>query len=121
MMMKSLFLAAAAIFAAGHAAAQTAQEPTPAPEVSIPFASKDGIQQWKADGTKGVYIQGSGGWYYARTMGDCPRLPTAITIAFETSAADQLDKYGAIHAEGWRCQLQSVTRTDPPAQRKKAG
>ena len=93
----------------------------PAGETSIPFASRDGIQDYKADGDRGLYIRGNDGhWYYAKTLGRCPRLVTADTIGFETSASDQLDKFGALHAQGWRCQLASLVRSAPPPRKAKS-
>jgi hypothetical protein len=37
-----------------------------------------------------------------------------MALGFETSAGDQLDRYGAILADGWRCQIASVTLSPPP-------
>ncbi|MGH6780921.1 MAG: DUF6491 family protein [Sphingomonadaceae bacterium] len=92
-------------------------------ETGIPFVSKDGIQDFKADGDRGLFIRSiNGNWYYARTMGPCSRLQTAITLGFETAGIDELDKNGTIIAQGWRCPLKSVTRTEaPPRKAKKRG
>ncbi|MBB5684462.1 hypothetical protein [Sphingobium boeckii] len=93
----------------------------PIAETSIPFASRDGIQDYKADGDRGLYIRGiNGNWYYARTLGNCPRLNSADVIGFETSAADQLDKFGALRAQGWRCPLASLVRSAPPPRKAKS-
>lgn len=96
-----------------------ATTPIPAgmpPETSIPFVGSDGIQDFRADGDKGLYIRSNDGrWFYAKTMGACPRLTGAISIGFATVGGDQLDRFGAVVAQGWRCPLASVVvSTAPP-------
>lgn len=84
-------------------------------ETAIPFVRSNGILDWRAAGDGALYIRGqSGDWYFVRTMGPCPRLKTAITLGFVTSAGDQLDRYGAILAEGQRCQVRSIVKSGPP-------
>lgn len=91
-------------------------------ETSIPFVSHDGIRDFRADGTKGVYIRGSNGqWYYARTMGSCTQLPFANTLGFETTGGDQLDRFGNLRMEHDRCPLSSVVRSGPPPKKAKKG
>lgn len=92
-------------------------------EASIPFADRDGIQDYKADADRGLYIRSiTGEWYYARTMGKCPRLQSADTIGFATAPGGRLDRTGALYAQGWRCQLDSLTRSDaPPGKAKRKG
>jgi hypothetical protein len=88
-------------------------------EVSIPFVNSDGIQEWRADGDRGLFVRGGDArWYYARTMGACGRLRTAQTIGFETRN-DRLDRFGVLRVEGWRCPLQSLTRSEPPPSRRR--
>jgi len=117
-MTKALIVAIAASLAAPAFAA----EPAPA-ETFIPDVSGNGIEQWKADGKRGLYIKSiAGDWYYATTMGPCGRLRTAVSLGFVTVNSDQLDRDGAIIAEGWRCPLTSVVRSQPPpAKAKKRG
>jgi hypothetical protein len=97
-----------------------AQAVAPAPipigeEAAVPFVRSDGVQDWQADGDRGLFIQGiNGRWYYARTLGRCGRLATAVSLGFETRGLDELDRHGAIIAEGWRCALSSVTRSAKP-------
>lgn len=86
-----------------------------AAETAIPFVRTNGILDWRAAGDGALYIRGnSGGWYFVRTMSPCTRLQTAITLGFVTSVGDQLDRYGAILAEGQRCPIASVVRSGPP-------
>jgi Family of unknown function (DUF6491) len=89
-------------------------------ETAIPFVRSDGIQEWKAASDDSLWILGGNGrWYLVRTMGSCPRLKTAQKLGFRTSAGDQLDRFGAIYAEGMRCTVESVTRSDPPPPKAK--
>jgi hypothetical protein len=84
-------------------------------ETSIPNARSDGIHEWQADGDRGLYLRSiDGNWYYARTLGPCGRLRTAVSLGFETRGSDSLDRNGAVHAEGWRCPLVSLVRAEPP-------
>lgn len=92
--------------------------PAAAGETAIPFVRSNGILDWRAAGDEALYIRGnSGDWYFVRTMSPCTRLKTALTLGFVTSAGDQLDRYGAILAEGQRCQIESVVRSDPPPEK----
>jgi hypothetical protein len=101
-------LAALALFAA--------QPSAPAERESyVPYAGSDGIVGFKADGARGVYIRSlTGGWYYARTANRCGRLRSATSLGFITRGSEDLDRFGAIVAEGQYCPLTSVTRSPPP-------
>jgi hypothetical protein len=113
--MKRLLIGATAAMALCACATAVAAPPPAAGETSIPYANRDGIIDWKVAGKDALYIQGmSGGWFYVRTMGLCPRLRTANALGFVTSAGGQLDRYSAILAEGMRCQVASVRRSEPP-------
>jgi len=74
--------------------------------------------EWIADGDRGLYIRAdTGRWYYARTRAPCPRLANDVALRFETRGGRDLDRFGAIRAEGWRCDLASVTESDGPPRR----
>jgi hypothetical protein len=106
------FLAGA--LAAG-CATSAAPRAAPSDERAIPFVHSDGIIEWKVGGRDTLYVRAmSGSWYLVRTSAPCPRLRTAMALGFETSPGDQLDRYGAILADGWRCQIASVTLSPPP-------
>ena len=108
--MKTLLILAAAAVAA-PALAETPV--TRAPETKIPRMAH--FLEWTADGDNGLYIRGdTGQWYYARVEGNCPRLSAADTIRFQTAPNGDLDRKSAIHAQGWRCLLSSVTTSAPP-------
>lgn len=116
-MITSLFLLLLASASPADAPAVPVQK-----ETSIPFVSHDGIRDFRADGTKGVYIRGNNGqWYYAQTMGSCTQLPFANTLGFETTGGDQLDRFGALRLENERCPLSSVVRSGPPPKKAKKG
>lgn len=114
-------IALAALAVPALAGAQPAPAPAvPTGETAIPFASRD-IQQWAVDrnSDRGVYLRAiSGKWYYARTASACRRMKDGYALGFETQG-DQLDRFGTIIVQGWRCPLESVTRSDGPP--KKAG
>jgi hypothetical protein len=71
--------------------------------------------EWVADGSRGLYIRAdSGRWYYARIQGDCPALHPNMTLSFQTAPNGDFDRFSAISAEGWRCQVASVVTSDGP-------
>ena len=102
------------VLAAATACAASAAE-RDSGETAIPFVKTDGIIDWKVGADDELFVRGAnGGWYLVRTMNRCTRLKTAQTLGFETSALDQLDRFGAILAEGQRCPVASVTRSGEP-------
>jgi len=106
------------LLAAAVAPTPAATEAPPPRETSIPYVRSDGILEWRADGDRGLFIRSmSGDWYHARTMAPCGRLNSAISIGFETSGTDRLDRYSTLRVEGWRCPLASVTRSEGPPPR----
>jgi len=114
-------IAIAMLLAALPAAALADPGSAPAPETKIPFVRSQGVLDWKPHSDKGLYLRGTDGkWYYAKMMGSCPRLVTANTLGFETNAGGDLDRYSAVRAQGWRCPLESVTRSDAPPPKVKS-
>jgi hypothetical protein len=90
-------------------------------ETFIPNVAGNGIAQWRAVSKDRLYIRAvTGEWYLVRTMGTCSTLTQALSLGFEPSAQGRLDRYGAILAEGRRCPVESVTRSEapPPKTRK---
>src|SRR4051812_13386177 len=99
-----------------------AAPPAVAPkEAVIPFVASEGVLDWQAASDDTLYVRGyDGRWYFVRTMGPCPRLRDALSLGFATSALGQLDRHGAILAQGSRCPVDSVTlAAAPPPARKK--
>ena len=108
-MIRKVTLAAALLLGAVPA---LASPPPQGPEVRIPRMSN--FLEWVADGKNGVYIRAeSGKWYYARTQSKCSRLRPATSLSFQTSRGE-LDRFGALRVEGWRCPLASVVESGPP-------
>ena len=84
-------------------------------ETYIPFVSSQGIIEWKRAGEDALYVRAiTGDWYLVRTMGRCSGLATTLGIGFEATGIGQFDRGGAIIAEGRRCPVTSVRRSDPP-------
>ena len=111
----ALLAVAAVTWLPGAIAAEgTALKPA---EVSIPFVDHNNIRDWQADGKEGVWIQDQRrAWYYAKLLGPCIGLDWALSIGFITGgAAGQLDRFSSILVpEEGRCQITSLTRSDPP-------
>ena len=101
------------------ACASTPTEDTASGGETIPFIKSNGILDFRYGGEDLVYIHGSGGqWYRVQTMGPCPRLQTANSLGFQTNGPDQLDRFSTILAEGMRCPVRSITRSDPPPKKQ---
>jgi len=84
-------------------------------EVAIPFISSMSNVEWKAASDDSLYLRGPrGDWYFIRTTNRCTRLNTTLAIGFHTSALGQLDRHGAILAQGQRCPVASIVRSDGP-------
>jgi uncharacterized protein DUF6491 len=93
-------------------------------ETAIPFVSSIGSVEWKSASDDSLYVRGgNGSWYFVQTTNRCTRLRTAHAIGFETSALNQLDRHGAILAQGVRCPVASIVRSGGPPRkaRRKAG
>lgn len=91
--------------------------PTPAPaETNIPRMS--GFLEWLPDGNQALYIRGdTGRWYRATLEAPCPRLRQGARMRFNASPPDRFDRFSSIRADGWRCQVASVTRSEGPPPR----
>jgi hypothetical protein len=85
-------------------------------ETAIPFISSTEVIEWRVRDERSLFVHGiTNQWYLVTTMGSCGRLRTANTLGFVTArGTDDLDRHGAILAEGQRCQIASVTRSEPP-------
>jgi hypothetical protein len=114
-------LALAALVSATPALAQSQSTAMTggAEEVSIPFAQFGGIDDWRADGTKALYVKGRGkDWYYATLMSTCQGLNFAQTIGFRNEASGSFDKFSTILVDGQPCQLTSLTKSEKPTTKK---
>ena len=111
--MKLRYLTVCALAAVAGCA--TAEPSRPAGETAIPYVSSSRVIEWRVVADNALYIRGSNGdWYFVRTSNRCTRLHAATSLGFVTSALDQLDRFGAILAQGQRCPVASVVRAAPP-------
>jgi len=74
---------------------------TPPPQqqqpASIAFANQGGIRNWKADGTRGLWVQDNRNrWYYATLMGPCSGLDFANALLFDTGPDGSLDQHSSV-------------------------
>lgn len=108
---------------AGAASAETIVTEIAPAETVIPFVSSIRAIEWKAASDDSLYVRGGKGeWYFVRTSNRCTRLLAARAIGFQTSAADQLDRHGAILVQGVRCPVASITASgEPPKKSRKHG
>ena len=119
----SFNLALALTFLAAPVMAQEQQSPanvlTPKEE-SIPFAQLGGIDDWRADGTKALYIKGrrNNDWYYAKLMSTCQGLNFAQAIGFRNEANGEFSKFSTILVDGQLCQLTSLVKSEKPSAKK---
>ncbi len=83
---------------------------------SVPFISSTEVIEWRVLDDRNLYVRAvTNQWYLLRTLGPCARMRTATNLGFVTAGGlDELDRFGAILAEGWRCPLESVTRSAEP-------
>ncbi len=101
-----------------HAAARDAIPDTPSPNIepSIPFANNGGIFDWRADGTRGIWLQAIGGkWYYGTFVSPCMGLNFAETVGFKTNPSGSFDHWSTVlvHNE-IPCRLTSFTESEAP-------
>jgi len=123
--MKTFFavLAAGATLVGGSAALAN---PAPAErplgvEASIPFADTTGVRNFRPDGDRALWIEGSSRqWYRAELFGPCIGLDHALRIGFVTHGTGVLDKFGKVVVDGSRCQITSLVTSAPPPAKKKA-
>lgn len=102
-------LIALVLLAAAPAFAATPSSPR---EVRIPRMGS--FLEWVADGQRGVFIRGdTGRWYYARTQARCSRLRPTASVRF-VAPGGNLDRFGSLVVEGWRCPLASVVEAEAP-------
>lgn len=107
-----------ALALASPAGAQS-QSPPAGKEAAIPFVSRDGILNFRADSNQAVWIQAlDGKWYRATLLDRCIGLASALSLGFRTSGIDQLDNHGAIIVEGRTCPINHLVRSNPPPRRR---
>ena len=116
------FIASALGLAAAATVAAAADRPAQPPEARIAFAAHDGIDDWQADGSKGMWIKARGNhWYYARFFAPCNGLQFHEGVRFKFGPAGELDRFGEVYTrDTGRCAFTSLVASDgpPPKPRK---
>lgn len=101
------------------AMAKPAQPQPIGAESTIPFPGTS-IQNYQADGDKGLYIQTyNNRWYYASLMGYCPNLPFANTVGFDSGGTSTLDQFSSIIVGRQTCQINKLVTSNPPPSAQK--
>lgn len=81
----------------------------------LSFADMGGIRNFKADGDKGIYVEGRNReWYYAKFFGPCYDLRFHDQVGFVIDATGDLDRFSSILVGGQQCYFKSFERTDKP-------
>ncbi|MGH8253333.1 MAG: DUF6491 family protein [Steroidobacteraceae bacterium] len=115
----ALGLAAATCASAGAAANQPAHPP----EATVPFAANGGIENWEADGNKGLWIQVRGRhWYYAKFFAPCPGVQFHEGLGFKFGPSGELDRWSEVFTrDTGRCAFTSLVTSDGPPRKVKGG
>ncbi len=119
--MKKMLVVLAALIAAPPAAAAPLKPAAPptGEEVSIPFVHFGGIYSFEAPSDEIVYLQDrSRNWYRAQLYGSCFGLSWANAIGVDTRGSANFDRFSFLIVGRERCQIESLTRGDPPPKRR---
>jgi hypothetical protein len=116
-------LVATAVVATAFAGAALAGADKPAPpqNVTIPFADRHGIEDWQADGDRGLWIQSRDRkWYYARFFAPCFGLAFHEALRFKFGPAGELDRWSEVFTrDSGRCAFTSLVASDGPPRKPK--
>jgi hypothetical protein len=106
-------------FALTASAADTAP---PVSNVTIPFADRHGIENWEADGDRGLWIQSRDRkWYYARFFAPCFGLPFREALRFKFGPGGELDRWSEVYTrDSGRCAFTSLVASEGPPPKVKA-
>jgi hypothetical protein len=85
-------------------------------DVSIPFANDGGIRDWRADGSKGMWIEAaSGHWFYAGFSSQCTTLQSAIGVKFVPESSGALSRWSSIRLKNdQRCFFRTLQPSNAP-------
>ena len=113
-------IALAALLAAPLSALAADSAPAARP-ASIPFADHNGIRDWEADGTQGLWVQdNSRKWYYGKFSFPCTGLQFKTGLRFKFSPGGAFDRWSEVSTpEAGRCPLKTFEASaGPPAHAK---
>ena len=114
-MNKSILMGAAVAFLAGCAMQNQPGTPAHTASAGIPFVEFGNIYDWRADGSKGIYVQSDDKkWFYATFMFPCDELPFAENIGFRSTPPLPLDKFDSILVRGRTCNFQTFDKSPGP-------
>ncbi len=118
----ALAIAVLAAMVTAGAAIAGADKPAPPQNVTIPFADRHGIEDWQADGDRGLWILSRDHkWYYARFFAPCFGLQFHATLRFKFGAAGELDRWSEVSTgDSGRCAFTSLVASDGPPPKAKA-
>jgi hypothetical protein len=117
-----LLAAAMGLATTAASAGPTMGSPPSPPEATIAFAAHDGIEDWEADGSKGLWIKARGRhWYYARFFAPCSGLQFHEALRFKFGPAGELDRWSEVYTrDSGRCTFTSLVASDGPPPKAKA-
>ncbi len=97
-----------------------AEKEPPGKESRINFTDMGGIQNWVADGEKGIYVESRNRqWYYATFMSPCQGLNFTNDVGFVSKPSGTLDKFSSVVVDHRECQFTSLVTSDPPPKKSK--
>lgn len=84
-------------------------------EASIAFPSSATIRNFRADSTRGVWIEDNRrNWYYASFFGRCRDIDFAQAIGIDTRGSSRLDRHSFIIVGRDRCPIDRLLTADKP-------
>ncbi len=85
-------------------------------EASIPFAAENGIRDWQADGSQGLWVRAnSGAWYYGRFSFPCTGLQFKEALRFKFNPDGSFDRWSAVLTrEQGRCLFKTFEASAEP-------
>jgi len=112
-MIRKILIAAALLGAAPAHAFGPAAAPG---DVHIPRMGR--FLEWRPDGSSALFIRADDGrWYHASLESACPRLLNRSNVTFIAAPNGDFDRYSAVVADGWRCQVAGISESDGPPPR----
>jgi photosystem II stability/assembly factor-like uncharacterized protein len=95
-------------------------EPTNAPELSIPAVNGRGIRDWVAEDDSTLLVQDNfRKWYKVRLMAPSRHLLHAEHIGFVTGPSGILDNTGAVVVRGQKTPVVSITASEGPRRQRR--
>ena len=115
--LRSLLVPAAMSLALACASGVHAEPAGKAPaEVSIPFANRGGIRDWRVEDDANLLLQDrQGQWYRARLLVPAYYLAYAGQLSFSTGPSGALEKLDSVVVRGQKYPIVSLTRIESPA------